>query len=249
MRAHPRSHAAVPSLLLAGLMFLALAAPVSAFTISLSSDVFETANTIYSDVRSFSIDIEMEGDLEAGRVYDNGSVISVAYIVNGNLAAGTPSGFPAFALNRTSAGEGAISGTEWISQGSSILFEVAATANLLDGLQVSDLVVGPSDSVLKIDAREFERPDVSRYHPPFFILRANGTLLLKNSNNSSGDSGTINPQTGESVDLDYADEYMTSFRSSSKAEPITIAPPVPEPGAALLLGLGLAGLASVRRRE
>ncbi len=249
MPANSRSHAAVSSLLLAGLMLFASSAPVAAFTISLSSDDFETAHTIYSEVRNFSIDIEMSGDLEAGRIYDNSSVISVEYSVNGHLAAGTPSNFPAFALNRTPAREGTISGAEWISQGSSILFEVAETADLLDGLQVSDLVVRPNNLVLTIDAREFERQDVSRYHPPFLFLRADGSLLLKSSNNSSGDSGTINPQTRESVDLEYGDEYITSFRSNSKSEPITIAPPIPEPGTALLLGLGLAGLASVQRRD
>lgn len=230
-------------------MLFAMAAPVSAFTISLSSGDFASENTVFSEVRFFSIEIEMAGDLEAGRVYDNDSVLSVEYNVNGRLAAGTPSNFPAFALNRTPSGEGAISGTEWISQGSSILFEVAETADLLDGLQISDLVAGPSNRVLRIDAREFERPDVSRYHPPFLVLRANGSLLLKSSNNSSGNSGSINPATGESVDLEYGDEYITRFRADPKAAPLTIAPPIPEPGAALLLGLGLAGLASVRRKD
>ena len=228
-------------------MLFGLAAPVSAFTISLSSDDFETADTVFSDVKDFSISIKMEGELEAGRTYNNSSVISVEYSVSGRLAEGTPSGFRAFALNRTPSGEGVISGAEWISQGSSLHFKVAETANLLDGLQISDLRPDTQNQVLKIDAREFERTDVSRYHPPFLILRADGGLLLKNSNNSSGDSGTTNPQTGESVDLEYGEEYITRFRSGQ--EPITIAPPVPEPGTALLLGLGLAGLASVRRRD
>ncbi|MFK7894396.1 MAG: PEP-CTERM sorting domain-containing protein [Myxococcota bacterium] len=249
MRAFSCSHVAV-SAFAAAFSFVAFATPAAAaFTINLSSADFDHAHPIFSDVTNFSISIEMDGDLETGQSYDNASVLSVQYSVNGTLEPGTPSGFSAFALNRTPGGEGVISGDEWRSQGSSVLFETAETANLLDGLQVGDLVPGFANSVLRIDAREFEREDVSRYHPPFLVLRANGSLLLKSSNNSSGDSGSINPQTGESVDLQYGEEYITRFENRSKAEPITIAPPIPEPGTALLMGLGLAGLASVGRRR
>ena len=90
-------------------------------------------NPTFSDVRTFAFSINLAIPVTAGSSYSNPELTRVDYNVFGTLD-DTPSGFPAFDLIR------AISGSEFYNQGSSMMFEVDITADLSDGLQVSELV-------------------------------------------------------------------------------------------------------------
>ena len=222
------------------------------FTLSLSSDDFGRANVQpeFSNVRDFSFSIDFQGPLRGGEGYLNEDLREVEYLVRGSLD-GTPSGFPAFALDRRASGrEGAISPAEWTSQNSALGFWIDPQANLLDGVQLSELVADSKDgTLLLIDAGERKRLDVARYHPPQLRLFADGTGILWSSSNTSGQTGTTNPQTGETVDLDFGDEYITRLSFDPSAITIIAAPDgsvVPEPATALLVALGLAALARHR---
>ena len=230
---------------------LAGAGPASAVTLLLSNQSFGAAGVApqFSDVRNFAFEIDLAGTLVPGGVYDNASLVLVQYSVRGNLSQNppTPSGFPMFFLNRTPSGEGPISPADWVGQGSSLGFEVATSANLADGLQLAELVADGDGLILELDGREFERLDRARYHPPQLLLFADGTGVLRNSNNSSGSTGTTNPATGEPVDVDFGDEYITNL----SFDPAAITLVVPEPGTGLLVALGVLGLAygrTIRKR-
>lgn len=235
-----------PALLFCLSLALAMSAaprPASAFTIQFSNLDFGAAGVVpsFSIVRDFRFEIDFQGPLTAGRAYDNDSLVQVQYVVSGSLDV-TPSGFPGFSLDRTPAREGPISASEWIGQGSSLSFEIASSANLLDGLQLSDLVPDANGLLLALDGREFERLDRARYHPPQLLLYANGTGLIQNSNNSSGSTNTTNPGSTMLVDVDFGEEYLTNLNF----DPSSITLVVPQPGTAILMGLGLMVLASKR---
>lgn len=224
------------------------------FTLSLSSADFGAAGITpeFSQVRNFSFDLHLAGPLGPGFSYGNRSLLDIEYRVSGRLDA-TPSGFPAFALDRSRGGrEGSITPEDWLAQSSRLAFEISATANLLDGVQLSELVTNAkTGTLLVIDGREKGRLDVARYHPPQLLLYPDGTGLLWNSNNSSGGTGTTNPGSGLTVDLDFGDEYITHLRFDPAALTIIGAPPVvvPEPTTAVLLGLGLLVLTRARNER
>ena len=204
-------------------LLAAMAGPARAFTISLSDADFGITPE-FSSVTRFSITIDVDAPLAPGPYVDP-SIHQVDYEIGGPLAPGTPSGFPAFALVRS------IVGDELYTQGSSLRFEISGMADLSDGLQVSELV--GVDPVLVFDAREV---GTGRYHPLLLELNADGTGGVRNSNNMGG----VNPATGEVVDVDFGQEYISNL--SFDASSLTLA--VPEPSAGLLLALGLVGLAS-----
>ena len=170
--------------------------PVSAWAglIEFEADDF-TVTPTFSDVHTFQFSIELVAELMPGVVYLNPEIIGIEYSVSGSLD-NTPSGFSAFALQRT------ISGEEFYTQGSSMSFEIAASADLTDGLQISELV--GDELVFLFNAREV---DTGRYHPPLFELNADGSGSIQNSNNLGG----INPGSGEEVDVDFGEEYITEL--------------------------------------
>lgn len=81
-------------------------------------------------------------------------------------------------------------------------FEVDITADLSDGLQVSELV--GTGIVFEFDGREV---GTGRYHPAIVQLNADGTGSIRNSNNTGG----INPGSGMEVDVDFGEEYITEL--------------------------------------
>lgn len=229
------------------LLWVGSAAPANAFTIQFSnaSEGITQINPTFSNVSVFNLELEFAGPLIAGATYDSSSLVEVQYYVEGALGA-TPSGFTFFALNRTPAGEGVITPSEWVAQGSSLFFEISSSADLFDGLQLDELVPDTLGMILEIDAREFERLDRARYHPPILQLYADGTGLFQNSNNSSGSTSTVNPGNGMLVDVDYGDEYVTELVLTNSG--VTIVTPEPGTGVLLAAGLGLLARRARARR-
>ena len=217
--------------LLAAFLFL-MSASSHGFVISFEASDFALTPT-KSNVVTFSFTIDVDAPLVAG-VYANPTLNSVQYNVFGQLVAGTPSGFPAFDLQRS------IGGAEFYAQGSSLAFEIAAGADLSDGLQLAELV--GSDPVFVFNGREV---DTGRYHPALFELNADGTGTMQNSNNQGG----VNPGSGMVVDVTFGDEYITQLNVDPSSLTLAPADPVvvPLPMTIPLLVSGLLSLVGVSR--
>jgi hypothetical protein len=168
-----------------------------------------TVTPTFSDVQTFQFSFDLAAELMPGVVYLNPEINGIEYSVSGALA-DTPSGFPAFALQRTIVGE------EFYTQGSSMSFEIAASADLTDGLQISELV--GDRLVFLFDAREV---DTGRYHPALFQLNADGSGSIQNLNNLGG----INPGSGEEVNVGYGEEYITELGFDPAA--LSLTGPIP----------------------
>ncbi len=138
--------------------------------ITMDQDDFVVTN-VFSAVDTFAFDIRFAVPLASGS-FVNPDITTVTYSVSGVLVAGTPSGFPAFALQRT------MSGDEFYAQGSSISFEIAASALLSDGVQIDELV--GNGLVFTFNGKEV---DNGRFHPTLFELNADGTGMMQNSDN------------------------------------------------------------------
>lgn len=211
-----------------------LCAQAQAATVSFSASDF-VITPVYSNVTTFTFTIELQGGLLAGSSYDNSSVVSVQYNVFGLLAAGTPSGFAAFNLQRT------ITGNDFTSQGSSLDFTIAATADLSDGLQASEL--DGAGSVFVFNGREV---GTGRYHPPLVTLNSDGSGSIMNSNNTGG----INPATGNVVNVDFAEEYESALQFTPAALTLASASAaVPLPAAGLLYPFALLLMGFTARRQ
>lgn len=152
---------------------------------------FQVTNT-FSNVDLFAIHVEIDAPLAAG-VYNNPDIVMVSYHVIGDLAPGTPSGSPAFDLQR-----GGMFGTTFYDQGGSLNFEISDTAVLSDGVQVSELV--GDGIVLTFNGREI---DIGSFHPALFELSANGTGRIQNSNNIP----TLDPL----IEVNFGEEYITDL--------------------------------------
>ena len=159
-------------------------------TLRMANGDFQISNT-FSDVDIFDIRIEIAATLASG-VYNNPDIIDVTYQVMGNLVPGTPSGFPAFNLERS------MTGTEFYAQGSSLSFEISTTAVLTDGVQVAELV--GAGVVFTFNAREI---DNRRFHPALFELNADGTGRIQNSDNIH----TLDPLN----EVEFGEEYITDL--------------------------------------
>lgn len=166
------------------------ASPAHAFQLTLSSQSFQTT-PVFSQVTDFAFTIEIDAPLAPG-AFVNPTIVSVDYRVSGTLEPGTPSGFPAFALQRT------VTGAEFYAQGSSLSFEISPNAVLSDGLQVAELV--GAGIVFTFNGREI---DTGRFHPALLELDANGTGRIQNSNNVP----SLNPLN----EVGFGEEYITDL--------------------------------------
>ena len=172
------------------LCVLVMPAQAIAFTLQFGND--DTIQTpVVGDVQSFQFTVEIDAPLAAG-VYENPPLIQIDYQVSGEPVVGSPSGFPAFALERS------ISGADFYQTGNLLVFEIADTAVLSDGVQAAELV--GDTIILSFDAREV---DTGRFHPARFELRADGTGQLQNSDNV--------PDISEPDGIPVGSEYITDI--------------------------------------
>jgi hypothetical protein len=178
-------------------------------TLRMANGDFQISNT-FSDVGIFNIRVEIDAPLAAG-VYNNPDIIDVTYQVMGNLVPGTPSGFPAFNLQRS------MSGVEFYAQGSSLSFEISSTAVLGDGVQVAELV--GAGVVFTFNAREI---DNGRFHPALFELNADGTGRIQNSDNIH----TLDPLN----EVDFGEEYITDLMFDPGNTTVIASPSPSDPG-------------------
>ncbi|MEM8547715.1 MAG: hypothetical protein AAGF46_06085, partial [Pseudomonadota bacterium] len=152
--------------------FFALPASAQTTTVTMSlQDSDFTIAPVFNDVRTFSFTVELNETVRTG-LFDNPEIINITYRVQGTLTNATPSGAPAFDLQRS------ISGADFYAQGSSLAFNVVDTAILEDGIQVSEL--DAMGVVFRLDAFE---SDTGRFHPPVLELNLDGTGRIQNSNN------------------------------------------------------------------
>jgi hypothetical protein len=158
--------------------------------ISTSNTDYQISN-VFGNVSTFNFRIEIDAPIGTG-VYVNPDIVSVSYQVTGSLAAGTPSGFTNFNLQRT------MTGQEFYDQGSSLSFEVSPAAVLGDGIQIAELV--GNGVVFSFNGREI---DNGRFHPALFELNADGTGRLQNSNNIH----TLDPLN----EVTFGEEYITDL--------------------------------------
>ena len=196
------------------------AADAQTMRLLFSSDDF-VVTPIFNDVAQFSFDISINAPMAPG-VYTNPDITNVLYRVSGNLM-NTPSGFPAFALERN------ISGTEFYAQGSSLSFEISAGAVTGDGIQLAELA--GNGIVFTFNGKEIGN---GRYHPALLELSSDGTGMIQNSDNIIVE----NPLE----QVDFGEEYITDLAFDSGNLTLltaVAAPPVRRSGGGALSPLTL----------
>ena len=141
-----------------GLSFVALfgcpliPGQANAHVLSFSGSDFATS-IIFSNVTTFDFYVQGAAPLVAGGSYRDPGILDIQYSVSGSLGT-TPSGFTAFGFRLDhlfSSSSPPITGTDFhalnpdASVGNTLSFDISPTANLADGLQVSELLEIPSD--------------------------------------------------------------------------------------------------------
>jgi hypothetical protein len=216
--------------LLTGLFLLAIVTSgIGAVTIRFADADFTNSPQV-STVTRYDLEIEVAGPMQTGLVSDP-TIGNIQYSVSGTLDE-TPSGFPSFAfrLDHKFPSSPPITGEEFYAlnpsseAGGTLQYSISASADLSDGLQVSELdelPVNPAAGigtgvVFHFNGRE---EGTGRYHPVFLQLRSDGKGILQNADNMGG----VNPATMEVVDVDFGEEYITNL--TFDASSLTIAVP------------------------
>ncbi len=223
-------------------LFAVSTSTVGAFTLMLSSNDFGKTN-VFSTVNTFAFEIDIADPFQAG-LFADPTITNIQYSVSGSLDP-TPSGFPAFGfqLDHIFPSSPPITGAQFYGlnasavAGQTLRFEISASADLSNGLQIDELMDLGGGVVFRLNARE---EGTGRYHPAIIELMSDGTGRIQNSNNQGG----VNPATMQVVNLDFGDEYITDLTFN----PATFTIGVPEPARGVLLSLALAATALRRRR-
>ena len=174
--------------------FLVLPVQAMAFTLQFGDEDF-IQTPIAGDVQSFRFTVDIDAALEPG-TYQNPPLVQIDYRVGGEPIAGSPSGFPAFALERS------ISGADFYQAGNELTFEIADTAVLSDGVQAAELI--GTTIILSFNARE---EGTGRFHPALVELRTDGTGQLLNSDNV--------PDSNDPEGIPFGSEYITDLAFDS----------------------------------
>jgi hypothetical protein len=136
----------------------------------------------------------------------------------------TPSGFPAFALERN------ISGDDFYAQGSSLSFEVRVDAVISDGIQLAELA--GNGVRFTFNGKEIGN---GRFHPALLELNDDGTGMIQNSDNII----VANPLQ----QVDFGEEYITDLAfdpgNLTLLTAVNTAPPVRSSGGGVISPLEL----------
>ena len=199
-------------------------------TLTVSSDDFAIAS-VYNNVANFNFEITLAGTIAPGVTYDNPPLVNVTYTVEGVLNDPTPSGFPAFVLQRD------IDGAEFysLSADAALRFSISPAANLSDGLQLAELL-GTVD-IFYFNAREFNQTP-GRYHPPILRINSDATGSLANADNQSDVPNPPPDGSGMLVDVEIGEEYSVILATDlpvDLSEPIIPPKQVPLVATPLLL--------------
>ena len=189
--------------------------------LAFTSDDF-VVTPVFNDVAQFSFDIDINAPLAPG-IYNNPDIANVLYRVSGNLM-NTPSGFPAFALERN------ISGDDFYAQGSSLSFEVRVDAVISDGIQLAELA--GNGVRFTFNGKEIGN---GRFHPALLELNDDGTGMIQNSDNII----IANPLQ----QVDFGEEYITDLAfdpgNLTLLTAVNTAPPVRSSGGGAISPLEL----------
>lgn len=147
----------------------------------------------FNSLNFFGFEIIFEDELGPGE-HVNPPISYLEYHIVGLLPMDTPSGINVFHLTRI------MDGDEFYGQGSSMQFEIVEGADFCDGLQFNELVDGFVMNAVELGT--------GQYHSPIFELHSDGTGSIQNASNSGG----VNEETGQVVDLEVGEEYSVTLQ-------------------------------------
>jgi len=227
----------------------------SSLSVNFSQSDFTSVTPSFSGVTTFDMSMLISGATSPGQSFSDPALLDIHYSVSGILDPTTPSGFPGFIfrLDHIYPSAPPISGSQFyalnntLAMGDTIRFDISSTADLSDGLQLSELNTLPAsygtNVIFHFNGQENGlNGNPGRYHPYHLQLFSDGTGLLQNSNNSGG----VNPSTNEVVDVNFGEEYVTNLVFDPNTFPLGT---IPEPTSGSLLLFSFLGLVMYRKRR